>query len=157
MPRPRCRRNISKRPRSFTPETAVYCPGDRGLLLQRPRSFTPETAVSYPRDRGLLPKRPRSIALETAVFYSRDRGLLLQRPRSLLLLLPIPDVGSGLRACFGQGGSVFPTATEDCRPSVGSPLPGSETGETRAERSLLRRDITNRRNSHAHEKRFSCR
>ena len=75
MPRPRHRRNISKRPRSFTPETAVYCPRDRGLLPWRPRSFTPETAVYCPRDRGLLPWRPRSFTPETAVFYSRDRGL----------------------------------------------------------------------------------
>ena len=93
MPRPRYRRNISKRPRSFTQETTVF----------------------HPRDHGLSPKRPRSFTQETTVFHPRDHGLSLKRPRSFLLLMPVPGTGSGLRACFGQGGSVSPTATDDRR------------------------------------------
>ena len=99
MPRPRYRRNISKRPRSFTQETTVF----------------------HPRDHGLSPKRPRSFTQETTVFHPRDHGLSLKRPRSFLLLMPVPGTGSGLRACFGQGGSVSPTATDDRRHSWKSP------------------------------------
>ena len=39
MPRPSCPRRAFKRPRSFTHETAVFHPRDRGLLPKRPRSF----------------------------------------------------------------------------------------------------------------------
>ena len=39
MPRPRYRRNFSKRPRSFAMETTVFHPRDHGLLPKRPRSL----------------------------------------------------------------------------------------------------------------------
>ena len=148
MPRPRYRRNVSKRPRSFTQKTTVFCP--------------------------------------------RDHGLLPWRPQSLLLLMPIPGTGLCLRPCFGQGGSVSPTATDDRRHSWkslvrarnrrsrpcgtftqlyhkekgnGRPcrfsrtLSGRGNGSFRSAEGwpICANSATNRRDSRAHEKKFSCR